>query len=145
DPCSGNRSYVDMAAQITAAYVANHTVSTAGTTKFIAEIHQALVALPESSEPAPTRRRTWPWVLVGATALLAFTTIIAGLGTGITPQSGSDPMPVGATAMPIERVAVPEEGSASPSTSALASAPAQVLNTPEQIPLDPLTSAQFTD
>lgn len=145
DPCSGNRSLVDMAAQITAAYVANHTVSTAGTTKFIAEIHQALVALPETSESAPTRRRAWPWVLVSATALLALTTIIAGLGTGIIPRSGSDPMPVGATSMPMESVVVPEEGSVSLSTSELASAPARVIDTPEQIPIDPLTPTHFND
>jgi invasion protein IalB len=146
DPCSGNRSLVDMAAQITAAYVANHTVSTAGTTRFIAEVHQALATLPETPEPEPTRRRAWPWVLLSsATALVAIMTIAAGMSTGIFAPSGSDPMPVGGSIRPMETIAGPEEDSAEPFMIGLDSTPAQPLDTPNQIPGNPLTAAQFND
>ena len=144
EPCNGNRSLVDMAAQITAAYVANHTVTAASTTRYIAEVHQALVALPETSKPELTRRRIWPWALLGsATALVAVMTIAAVLGTGVLAPAGSDPTPVGGSITPMESGVGPDEGL--PDTTVTGLVSAHSLDTPQQIPGVPPTTSQFSD
>lgn len=54
-PSCGQRQLVDMAAQITAAYVASHSVTAGMTAKYVTEVHEALVKL--AGQPVPVEPR----------------------------------------------------------------------------------------
>lgn len=83
-PSCGQRQLVDMAAQITAAYVASHSVTAGMTAKYVTEVHEALVKL--AGQPVPVEPRL---SLVRKLALTGSVVLAIGLSAlGLMTDSG---------------------------------------------------------
>jgi invasion protein IalB len=74
-PCS-ERQLVDMAAQITAAYVASHSVTAGMTAKYVREVYEVLAELADQPVPAEPR-----WSLVRKLTIASSLVLLIGLAS----------------------------------------------------------------
>jgi invasion protein IalB len=116
----GERQLVDMAAQITAAYVASHSVTAAMTAKYVTEIHEALIRLAD--EQAPPERKFGLGKKLTLAGSLAVLIGLAGLGLTIdfgVPKGTSEKTPLASVSIGEEQEASSTARSITPLSSRL--------------------------